>query len=81
VQNLQKMVVYLSSSQKKTQVKKKKNRLKQSPGSKVICILKSAIFRVFSADDRVIFLISVAYRDEFSKKNYISEFLSQFHPN
>jgi hypothetical protein len=37
--------------------KKKKNRLKRSPGSKVIEVLKSVIFRVFSADDRVIFLI------------------------
>jgi hypothetical protein len=45
-ENFQKMVVYLSSSQKNTQVKKK-NRLKRSPGSQVICILKSAIFRVF----------------------------------
>jgi hypothetical protein len=52
----------------KTQLKKKKNRLKRSPGSQVICILKSAIFIFFfSADDRVIFLIYVASGDEFKK--------------
>jgi hypothetical protein len=64
---LQKMVVDLSSSQKKTQVKK--NRLKWSPRSQIICILKYAIFRVFSVDERVIFMISVAYGDEFFKTN------------
>jgi hypothetical protein len=52
---LHKMVVYLSSSQKNTQFKKK-NRLKRSPGSKVIEVLKSAIFQGFSADDDTIFL-------------------------
>jgi hypothetical protein len=46
VQNLQKMVVYLSSSQKNTQVKKK-NRPKRSPGSQDIEVLKSAIFQGF----------------------------------
>jgi hypothetical protein len=37
----------MSSSQKNTQFKKK-NRLKQSPESKVIEVLKYVIFRVFS---------------------------------
>jgi hypothetical protein len=46
VKNLQKQVVYLSSSQKNTQVKKK-NRLKRSPGSQDIEVLKSAIFQGF----------------------------------
>jgi hypothetical protein len=49
VQNLQKRVVYLSSSQKNTQFKKK-NRPKRSPEGQDIEVLKSAIFRVFSAD-------------------------------
>jgi hypothetical protein len=46
VKNLQKRVVYLSSSQKNTQFKKK-NRPKRSPGSQDIEVLKSTIFRVF----------------------------------
>jgi hypothetical protein len=46
VKNLQKQVVYLSSSQKNTQVEKK-NRLKRSPGSQDIEVLKSAIFQGF----------------------------------
>jgi hypothetical protein len=58
----------------------KKNRLKRSLGSIVIEVLKYVIFRVFSGDDSVFFLISVASGDEFSKTNCISKFLSQFHP-
>jgi uncharacterized membrane protein YbhN (UPF0104 family) len=46
VKNLQKQVVYLISSQKNTQVEKK-NRLKRSPGSQDIEVLKSAIFQGF----------------------------------
>jgi hypothetical protein len=46
VKNLQKQVVYLSSSQKNTQVEKK-NRPKRSPGSQDIEVLKSAIFQGF----------------------------------
>jgi hypothetical protein len=46
VQNLQKRVVDLSSSQKNTQVKKK-NRLKRSPEGQDIEVLKSAIFQGF----------------------------------
>jgi hypothetical protein len=46
VQNLQKRVVYLSSSQKNTQVKKK-NRPKQSPEGQDIEVLKSAKFSGF----------------------------------
>jgi hypothetical protein len=46
VQNLQKRVVYLSSSQKNTQVKKK-NRPKRSPEGQDIEVLKSAIFQGF----------------------------------
>ena len=53
VQNLQKRVVDLSSSQKNTQVKKK-NRLKRSPEGQDIEVLKSAIFQGFSVDDVVI---------------------------
>jgi hypothetical protein len=61
VQNLQKMVVYLSSSQKNTQFKKK-NRPKQSPGSQDIEVLKSANFQdFFRGRRREIFFISVAY--------------------
>jgi hypothetical protein len=59
VQNLQKQVVDLSSSQKNTQVEKK-NCLKRSPGSQDIEVLKSAIFQGFFADDDAIFFISVA---------------------
>jgi hypothetical protein len=48
VQNLQKRVVDLSSSQKNTQVKKKKkNRPKRSPEGQDIEVLKSAIFQGF----------------------------------
>jgi hypothetical protein len=47
VQNLQKRVVYLSSSQKNTQVKKKKNRPKRSPEGQDIEVLKSANFQGF----------------------------------
>jgi hypothetical protein len=46
VQNLQKRVVDLSSSQKNTQVKKK-NRPKRSPEGQDIEVLKSAIFQGF----------------------------------
>jgi hypothetical protein len=46
VKNLQKRVVYLSSSQKNTQFEKK-NRLKRSPGSQDIEVLKSANFQDF----------------------------------
>jgi hypothetical protein len=46
VQNLQKRVVYLSSSQKNTQFKKK-NRPKRSPEGQDIEVLKSAIFQGF----------------------------------
>jgi hypothetical protein len=46
VQNFQKKVVYLSSSQKNTQVKKT-NRPKQSPEGQDIEVLKSAIFQGF----------------------------------
>jgi hypothetical protein len=46
VQNLQKQVVYLSSSQKNTQVEKK-NRPKRSPEGQDIEVLKSAIFQGF----------------------------------
>jgi hypothetical protein len=46
VKNLQKRVVYLSSSQKNTQVKKK-NRPKRSPEGQDIEVLKSAIFQGF----------------------------------
>jgi hypothetical protein len=42
------------SSQKNTQFEKT-NRPKRSPGSQDIEVLKSAIFRVFSADSGVIF--------------------------
>jgi hypothetical protein len=54
VKILQKQVVYLSSSQKNTQVEKK-NRLKRSPGSQDIEVLKSAIFQGFFTDDDAIF--------------------------
>jgi hypothetical protein len=45
-ENLQKRVVYLSSSQKNTQFEKK-NRPKRSPGSQDIEVLKSANFQDF----------------------------------
>jgi hypothetical protein len=46
VQNLQKRVVYLSSSQKNTQFEKK-NRPERSPEGQDIAVLKSAIFQGF----------------------------------
>jgi hypothetical protein len=46
MQNLQKIVVDLSSSQKNTQFKKK-NRPKQSPEGQDIEVLKFAIFQGF----------------------------------
>jgi hypothetical protein len=46
VQNLQKRVVYLSSSHKSTQVEKQ-NHPKQSPRSQDIEVLKSAHFKGF----------------------------------
>jgi hypothetical protein len=46
VKNLQKRVVYLSSSQKKTQFEKKKSS-KRSPEGQDIEVLKSAIFQGF----------------------------------
>jgi hypothetical protein len=46
VKNLQKRVVYLSSSHKNTQFEKK-NRPKRSPGSQDIEVLKSANFQDF----------------------------------
>jgi hypothetical protein len=55
VQYLQKQVVYLSSSQKNTQVEKK-NRPKRSPGSQDIEVLKSAIFQGFFRGRRRDFL-------------------------
>jgi hypothetical protein len=54
VQNLQKRVVYLSSSQKNTQVEKK-NHPKRSPEGQDIEVLKSAIFQGFSADGGAIY--------------------------
>jgi hypothetical protein len=59
---------------------KKKYRLKWSPGSGVIIILKYANFQGFSTDNCVIFPIYVAVGDEFYKTSNISVFLSQFHP-
>jgi hypothetical protein len=44
MKNFQKRVVYLSSSQKNTQVEKK-NRPKRSPGSQDIEVLKSTNFQ------------------------------------
>ena len=46
VKNLQKQVLYLSSSKKNTQVEKK-NRPKRSPEGQDIEVLKSAIFQGF----------------------------------
>jgi hypothetical protein len=61
VHNLQKRVVYLSSSQKNTQVKKK-NRPKRSPEGQDIEVLKSAIFQgFFCGRRRDLFLFSVAF--------------------
>jgi hypothetical protein len=71
--------IYEFLSEKKPKLKK--NCLKWSLGSQVICILKSTIFRFFFfANDRMIFLIFVASGGEFLKTNGISKFLSQFHP-
>jgi hypothetical protein len=67
VQNLQKMVVYLSSSQKNTQFEKK-NRPKRSLGSQDIEVLKSANFQgFFSRTAARIFFISVAFGGNFPK--------------
>ena len=52
--NLQKMFVDMISSQKNTQFEKK-NRPKRSPEDQDIEVLKSAIFRVFSADGGAIY--------------------------
>jgi hypothetical protein len=46
--NLGKQIGYFNSSQKITQLKKKKP--KQSPGSKVMSILNSTIFQGFSGE-------------------------------
>jgi hypothetical protein len=60
MKNLQKMVVYLISSQKNTQFEKK-NRLKQSPGSQDIEVLKSANFSgFFPQTAAIIFFIFLA---------------------
>ena len=69
VENLQKRVVDLSSSHKNTQVEKQ-NFPKWSSGSQDIEVLKSAIFRVFSADDDVIFFsyFYSSWRSNFPKK-------------
>jgi hypothetical protein len=68
VQNLQKQVSDLSSSQKNTQVEKK-NRLKRSPRSQDIEVLKSAIFKVFSVDGGTIFFfLSSSWRPNLPKQ-------------
>jgi hypothetical protein len=68
VKKLQKRVVYLSSSQKKTQVEKK-NHPKRSSEGQDIEVLKSAIFRVFSADGGAIcFYFCSSWRKNFSKQ-------------
>jgi hypothetical protein len=51
VKNLQKRVVYIISSQKKTQVEKK-NHPKRSPEGQDIKVLKSAIFQGFFCERR-----------------------------
>ena len=80
VKKLQKRVVYLSSSHKNTQFEKK-NRLKQSPGSQDIEVLKSAIFQgFFYGRRRDLFLFLLHLEAEFAQINYKSEFSSQFHP-
>jgi hypothetical protein len=62
VKNLQKMIVYLSSSQKNTQVEKK-NHLKRSPEGQDIEVLKSVIFQGFSADgDAICFYFCSIWR-------------------
>ena len=61
VQNLQQMVVYLSSSHKNTQFEKK-NRPKRSPEGQDIEVLKSAIFQGFFCGwQRDLFLFYVAF--------------------
>jgi hypothetical protein len=68
VKNLQKQIVYLSSSHKITQVEKKK-RPKRSPEGQDIEVLKSAIFRVFSADGGAIcFYFCSSWRPNFLKQ-------------
>ena len=80
VQNLQKRVVELISSQKNTQFKKT-NRPKRSPEGQDIEVLKSAIFQgFFCGRRRDLFLFMYHLEAKYSKINYISEFLSQFHP-
>jgi hypothetical protein len=74
VKNLQKQVVYLTSSQKNTQVKKK-NHLKRSPGSQYIEVLKSANFQGFFRGRRCEFLFYLcsSWRPNFPKKiTYLS---------
>jgi hypothetical protein len=67
VQNLQKRVVDLSSSQKNTQVKKK-NRPKRSPEGQDIEVLNLQIFRVFSADGGAIcFYFYIIWRPNLPK--------------
>jgi hypothetical protein len=60
VQNLQKQVVDLSSSQKNTQVEKK-NHPKRSPEGQDIEVLKSAIFQGFFYGRRCDFFYFVAF--------------------
>jgi hypothetical protein len=55
--NLQKQIGYLNSSRKNIQFQKK-NRLKRSPGSEVMSILKSTKFQHFSRNGRTIFKVS-----------------------
>jgi hypothetical protein len=63
-----KKVVYLSSSQKNTQVEKK-NRLIQSPISQDIEVLKSAIFRIFSTDGgTILFYLCSSWRSNLPKQ-------------
>jgi hypothetical protein len=73
VQNLQKQVVYLSSSQKNTQVEKQ-NRLKRSLGSQDIEVLKSAIFQgFFRGRRRDFFYFCSIWRPNLPKKiTYLS---------
>jgi hypothetical protein len=55
--NLQKQIGYLNSSRENIQFQKT-NRLKQSPESEVIIVLKSTKFQHFSGNDRTVFKIS-----------------------
>jgi hypothetical protein len=74
------MVIYLSSSQKNTQVKKKivRNRVREGQD---IEVLKSAIFQgFFCRRRRDLFLFLYNLEAEFAQINHISEFFSQFHP-